>query len=109
GIDGEVVGEPFGARQAESESASARVSVFHGQLDICNPRTPIFEGETKSFANAVGDDLDGYVPAAAMLNGVPGKFAGGGDDFRLIDEAETDLDGPSANRLPRDDDVIGGR
>ena len=46
--------------------------------------------------------------AAAVLNGVAGELAGGGDDFRLIDEVEAELHRALPNRLADADDVFRG-
>jgi hypothetical protein len=42
-----------------------------------------------------------------MLNGVPGKFARGCDDFCLVDQIESQLHRALAHRLADCDDIFG--
>jgi hypothetical protein len=46
--------------------------------------------------------------AASVLNGVPRELTRRGDNFRLIDEVETELDRPLPNGLPDSNNVFCG-
>src|SRR5262249_25761104 len=104
--DRELVGQPLGAGQAETEPAAGGVAILHGQCYVCNSRAFAFEGETHAAPHAVDDDFDRRAPAAAMVDGVAGELARRRHQLGLIHEAEAALDRALTHGLTHDDDVV---
>src|SRR6185369_8704761 len=82
------------------------VSVGQCLFDIGNSRTLVFERQPDPFARAFLQALDQQSSAASVIERIAGQLAGRSDDFRLIDQAQTDLDGAGAHFLTDAHDVI---
>ena len=107
-LDVELVGEPARTAEAQPEPAAGRIAIAQRQFDVGNARALIFEGQPQTTTSPSSTPSIDHTAAAAVLNGVAGELAGGGDDLRLIDEVEPELHRALANSLADADDVFCG-
>src|SRR3569833_33450 len=87
GGDFEFVGEALGASQAEAHSISGGVPVTEGQINIRNAGTLVFKHQPDSRFPLIAQRFEQDRTTAAVIDGVAGELARGGDKLRLIDEA----------------------
>src|SRR5262249_23599484 len=105
----ELVHEPTGAGQAETEAAGGGVAVGEGKLHIGYARTFVGEDEPDPAPEPVAHRLDLDVPAAAVGERVAGQLARRRDELRLVDEAELGRHRGRPYQLAHADDVVVGR
>src|SRR5580704_14187713 len=101
------MGKPFGPAQTEPHAITRSVSVRKSEIDIRNPRPLILENNSKSGPPVVLHDVELHGTTPAIVQRVTGQFTGGGDELRLIDQAEAQRDGLLPHGLAHDDDVLG--
>ena len=77
------------------------------RVEIGNAGPLIGEGQAHAATRAVAQHLDAQRPAAAIVEGVAGDLAGGGDDLGLVDQAEPGSDSARPHRLPHPHHVVG--
>src|ERR1700722_1966339 len=106
GPDVEFVDEPLGPAQAKSHAARRGVPVRKRKADVGNTRAVVLERQPQPGAESVLESLDTESPPPAVGQRIPGQFARGRDDLRLIDEPESRGDGPYTDRVTRVDDVL---
>ena len=57
-----VIDQPLASAQTQTQAAARGVTVPHGQFDIGDARTLIFEHQPQTLAHSVFDDLDRQFP-----------------------------------------------
>src|SRR5882762_11412017 len=107
GLDVKIVRKSTGAAEAKSQAAAGREAVPQRPLNVRNSRALIFEDQFQTTAVLVVQRLDLHGAAAAVQNGITGQLARRRHDFGLVYQAETHINGPLADKLPRQNDILG--
>ena len=87
-VDVELVDEPLGAAEAEPEPVAGRVAVGAAPARCPDPRPLVLEQQPRRPTRALAPGGRRHPPAAAVIDRVARELAGGGDELRLVDEAE---------------------
>src|ERR1700733_3893562 len=105
GRDVELVDQPFGAAQPETQALAAGIAVGHRQFHVGDAGALVGEGQPHAVALAVAQGFHTHVAPPAVIDGFACDLAGGGDDFGLVDQAESGRHGTCPDRLPHPDHV----
>jgi hypothetical protein len=87
-LDIEFAGQAFGAAEVEAQPGARRIAIGERELYVGDARPLIGKGQPDAAVQAFPQSCDTH-RAAAIVNGVSRYLAGGGDDFGLVNKAET--------------------
>jgi hypothetical protein len=85
---------------------AGRIAVAQRQLDVGDTGAVILEGELKAPVGCVAEGFHSHRSASTVVYRIARQLARRRNQFGLIDQAETQVDGPIAHSLPHPHDVF---
>jgi hypothetical protein len=106
GFDLELVRQPPGAAQTQTQAVAGRIPVSQRQLDVGYTGAVILEGELQASMGCVAEGFHPHRAASTVAYRIARQLARRRNQFGLVDQSETQVDGPTTHSLPHPNDVF---
>src|SRR5918995_4102986 len=106
GFNLELVRQAPGAAQTQTQAAAGRIAIPQRQLDVGDTGAVILEGELQAPVGCVVEGFHPHRASSAVVYRIARQLTRRRNQFGLVDQAKTQVDGPIAHSLPHPNDVF---